>query len=125
MMEEKGGWIAGEEQRQDVVMENAAIEGLAEASQPIGGGDLNPFKEQNGEILPPNMERSFSGFLVRKDAMKFRVNTQKLLARIEMLKDQMLIGQFIGPKPSPQEMRLWIQCLNQELRGSTLTFVEM
>ena len=68
------------------------------------------------------MERSFSGFLVRKDAIKFKVNSQKLLARIAMLKDQLLIGKFVGPKPLPQEMRMWIQALNQELGESGLAF---
>ena len=121
MLEEKGGWVAGEGPRQDAEMTEAVIEILAEASQQIGG-DLNPFKGQCGEILPPNLERSFKGFLVRKDAVKFKVNTEKLLARIEVLKDQLLIGKFVGPKPPPQAMRLWIQALNQELRGSSLTF---
>lgn len=94
MMEEKGGWIAGEARRQDVVMEEAVLEELAEASQHIAKGNLNPFKGHSGEILPNNLERSFSGFLVRKEAIKFTVNTEKLLARIEELKDQLLIGKF-------------------------------
>lgn len=42
-------------------MEDVVIEGLAEASQQISGGDLNPFKGQNGEILSSNLERSFNG----------------------------------------------------------------
>ena len=87
MMEEKGGWIAGEAPRQDIEMEEAVIEGLAEASQQILGGDLNPFKGHYGEILPSNLERSFSGFLVKKEAIQYMVNTEKLLARIEALKD--------------------------------------
>ena len=122
MMEEKGGWIAGEARRTDVEMEDAVVEGMAEASQQSRGGDFNPFKGQNGEILPSNLERSFSGFLVRKDAIKFKVNYEKLLARIAMLKDQLLIGKFVGPKPLPQEMRMWIQALNQELGESGLAF---
>lgn len=72
--------------------------------------------------MPSNLERSFKGFLVRKDAVKFKVNTEKLLARIEVLKDRLLIGKFVGSKPPPQAMRLWIQALNQDPRGSKLTF---
>ena len=121
LMEERGGWISGEELKHDSVMEDAVIEGLAEASQQIVEGDLNPFKGQHGEILPPNLERSFSGFLVRNDAVKFQVNAEMLLARIAMLKDQLLIGKFVAPKPPLQAMRLWIQSLNQELRGNILT----
>lgn len=101
-------------------MEDALIEGLAVASQQIFGGDLNPFKGHIGEILPTNLERSFSGFLMRKEVIKFKVNIEKVLARIAMLKDQLLISKFVGSKPPPQAMRLWIQALNQEVRGSTL-----
>jgi hypothetical protein len=122
MMEEKGGWIAGESHRQDEEMQDAVIEGLAEANQRLEGEDPNPFKGHHGEVLPPNMDRSFSGFLIRKDALKFKVNTEKLLARIAELKDQLLICKFVGPKPPPHTMRLWIQALNQELRGNTLAF---
>lgn len=121
MLEEKGGWVAREGPRQDVEMADALIEVLAEASQQIRG-DLNPFKGQCGEILPSNLERNFRGFLVRKEAIKFKVNTEKLLAHIEVLKDQLFIEKFVRPKPPPQAMRMWIQTLNQELRGSTLTF---
>ena len=60
MLEERGGWIAREGPRQDIEMEDAVIEGLAEASHQIFGGDLNPFKGQSGEILPSNLDRSFS-----------------------------------------------------------------
>ena len=120
MMEEKGGWIAGEAPRNEVAMDEAVIEGLAEASQRNVGGDLNPFKGHSGEILQSNLERSFSGFLVKTKAIQFKVNTEKLLARIKVLKDQLLIGKFVGPKPPQQAIRLWIQALNQEMRGNTL-----
>ena len=122
MMEEEGFWISRAARRNAVEMEDAVLEGLAEASQQLGGGDLNPFNGYNDEILPSHLERSFSGFLVRKDAIKFKVNTYKLFARIERLKDQILIGKFVGPKSPPRAMRLWIQSLNQELRGSPLSF---
>ena len=121
MLEERGRWVSGEAPRHDTEMEDTVIEGLAEASLHTAEGEFNPFKGYNGEILPSNLERSFSGFLVRKDAVKFQVNSEKLLARIE-LKDQLLIGKFVGPKPNPHAMKLWIQTLNQELRGNDLTF---
>ena len=120
--EEKGGWIAGEARAQDVEMADAVIEALAEASQQISERDLNPFKEQIGEIFPSNLERNFSGFLIRKDAITFKVDSGKLCARIESLKAKLLIGKFVGPKPTPQTMRLWLQSLNQDLRGITLSF---
>lgn len=121
MLEEKDGWVSREALRQNIKMDDAMIEGLAEASQQIVYGELNPFRGYNSEILPFNLERSCSGFLVRKDVVKFKVNSEMLLARIARLKDQLLIGKFVGPKPPPQAMRQWIQTLNQELRGDALT----
>ena len=120
MLEERGGWISGEAPKHDEEMTDAVIEVLAEASNQGTRDELNPFKEQYGEILPPNMERNFCGFLVRNDAITFKVNLQKLSERIAMLKDQLLIAKFIGPKPTIQDLKLWIQDLNKELRGSSL-----
>lgn len=63
------------------------LEVLEEANKQISKEDFHPFKEQRGEILSSNIERSFSGFLVRTDAITFKVDTPKLLARIALLKD--------------------------------------
>ena len=122
MMEEKGGWIAGETRGRDEDMPDAVIEILAEANQRLMGEEPNPFKGHHGEVLPPNLDRSFNGFLVREDALKFKVDTEKMLARIAKLKDQLLICKFVGPKPPPHIMKMWIQALHQELRGNTLSF---
>lgn len=59
-------------------------------------------------------------FFVRDDALKFKVDTPKLLARIALWKDQILITKFVGPKPPPQDLKRWLQTLNQELRGNML-----
>ena len=122
MMEEKGGWIVGETRGRDEDMPDAVIEILAEANQRLMGEEPNPFKGHHGEVLPPNLDISFNGFLVRKDALKFKVDTEKMLARIAELKDQLLICKFVGPKPPPHIMKMWIQALHQELRGNTLSF---
>ena len=87
------------------------IEEMVEASKHTTGDELNPFKEQMGEILPSNLEIIFSGILVRKDAISFKVNSQKLLERIAILNDQLLIAKFVGPKPSFQPLRDWLQTL--------------
>ena len=80
MLEERGGWVAGEGPKGDTVMLEAVIEVLAKASKQIPGDQLNPFKEQVGEIPPGNLERNFGGFLVRKDAITFKVDTEMLNA---------------------------------------------
>ena len=122
MMEERGGWIAGEAQPQDAEMLEAVMEVLAEVNHQIDGENPNPFKDYHGEVLPSNLDRSFSGFLVRKDAIEFQVDTGKLLACIAELKNQLLMCKFVVSKSPLHAMRLWIQALNQELRGSTLSF---
>ena len=122
MLEERGGWVAGEGPKGDAVMSEAVIEVLAEASKQILGDQLNPFKEQAGEILPSNMERNFSGFLVRKDAITFKVDTGMLNARIALLKEQLLIAKILGPKPTSTDPIKWITALNQELGGSEVSF---
>lgn len=101
-------------------MIDAVFEVLAEANYQAASDDLNLFKKQYGEVLPSNMERNFCRFLVRKDAITFTVNSQKLIERIALLKDQLLIAKFIGPKPAIQDTKLWIQDHNKELRGSSL-----
>ena len=120
LLEERGRWIAGEAQKHDIEMADDVIGVMAQANQQIVG-DFNPFIEQFGEILPPNLERNFSGFFMRKNAIVFKVNPDKLAARIAILKEQLLIAKFVGPKPTSQEMEMWLITLNLELRGSTLT----
>ena len=85
MLEEKGGWVAGEDLKRDEEMAEAVIEVLAQASNHDHEGHFNPFKKQVGEILPPNLERSFSDFLVRKEAITFKVDPLKVSARIALL----------------------------------------
>lgn len=93
-------------------MTEAVIKVIAEEWNQIPDGEPNPFRGQCGEVLPARLERSFSGFLIRRDAIKFKVNADKLLACIVVLKDQLAIGKFVGPKPNPQAMKMWIQTLN-------------
>ena len=112
MLEEKGGWVAGEDPKRDEVMAEAVIEELAQASEHTHEGHFNPFREQYGEILPTNLERNFSGFLVRKDAITFKVDPLKVKERIAFLKDQLLIAKFVGPKPTFQDMDQWLEGLN-------------
>lgn len=58
---------------------------------------------------------------MRKNAITFKVNIQKLFARIALVRDRLMIVKFVGPKPPLQAMTMWLQTLNQELRGSSMT----
>ena len=115
IMEERGGWIAGEAQKHDTEMTNVVIEVMAEVSQHIKE-ELNPFKEKVGDPFVKS-GKELSGFLVRKDANSIKINSQKLLVCIDVPKDQFLIAKFVGPKLPLNTMRSWLKTLNQELRG--------
>lgn len=115
MMEEQGGGIAGDAPKPDEEMPDAEIAVIAEVSTQRSTTNLNPFNEQSEEILPSNVERNYCGFLMRKDAIPYKVNSQKLNERIAVLKDQLLIAKFVGPKPPMNDLKLWIQALNKEL----------
>jgi hypothetical protein len=66
---------------------------------------------QSGEILPTNVERYFSEFLVRKEVAPFKVNAQKLLACISLLKDQLIIAKFVCQKSLPYSIySLYLGC---------------
>lgn len=83
-------------------MTKAVIEVMVEERNRISDGEPNPFRGHNREILWAHLESGFSGFLIRRDAIKFKVNTDMLFARIALFKDQLLIGKFVGPKPNPK-----------------------
>lgn len=78
--------------RHNIEMADAVIGMLADASQQVDDELLNPFRAQNGEIRPTDVERNFSGFLVRKDVIPFEVDSLKLLSRNAMLKHDSTIG---------------------------------
>lgn len=86
MLEARGGWIAGEARRVDLETTDDVIEVLAEVNTRTSKDDLNPFKAQAGEILPSNLERNFSVFLVRKDAISFKVNSEKIAYTYSVVK---------------------------------------
>jgi hypothetical protein len=65
--------------------------------------------------------RYFSGFLVRTDAITFKVDAQKLNARIALLKEQLLIAKNLGPKPTPQDLVKRLSTLNHKLGGSEVS----
>ena len=130
-MQEKGPGI-------DTEMTNAVIEVLAEASQHVFEGDPNPFCAHIGdtrrkpghfdirprhkklEVLPKDVEKNFSGFLVRTCALPFKFNSQKLISCTALLKDRLLITRFEGLKSSPQDIESWLRTLIHKLRGSSL-----
>lgn len=104
MLEEKGGWIFGEVPTSYEEMMDVKIENMAQGSKLEAEGKLNSFREQPSEILPKDVERNHSGFLVRKNAISFKVDDLKLGNHITFLKDQILIAKFMGPKPYQKVM---------------------
>lgn len=89
------------------------IKGMAEANKKIAEEELNPFKEQLGETLPMDVARNYSGIQVRKNAIPFKINSEKLVIGIAHLKDQILIAIFSDLKLAPHDMESWLQTLNK------------
>lgn len=100
MLDFKKGWISREALKHDVEMVDTVIEVMEEASQRTFKDGLTTFRAQSGEVLPSKIERNISGFLVRKDDVSFKVESQKLFACIALLQDQLVIAKFVGPKPN-------------------------
>jgi hypothetical protein len=114
LFEEKGGWIVWEGPKCVTRMMDALME-------PTHLGRHQPLQGSSGWEPYIHCRSNFSGFFVRKDHVLFKLNTEKLLACIVTLKDELVIAKFAVPKPSPQALQSWIQTLNRELRGITLT----
>lgn len=38
-----------------------------------------------------------------------------------MLRDQLVIAKFVGPKPNVQRLEIWLQNLNRELGGNNMS----
>lgn len=87
LLEERWGWIAGETCMQDSEIMEVVLENMAQVSEKTADEAPNPFKEQLGEILLADVERNYSGFLVREKAISFKVNSEKLVACIAILKE--------------------------------------
>lgn len=87
MLEEDRGWLARGKLGHDIEAMEGVIEAMAKGSNQTMEKELNPFKEKHGEILPKDIERNFSGFLIRKIVVPFKIDSVKLIARIALLKD--------------------------------------
>lgn len=85
--------------KHDVEMVDTVIKVMEEASQRTFKDGLTTFRAQSGEVLPSNLERNVSDFLVRKDDVSFKVDSH-LFACIALLQDQLVIAKFVGPKPN-------------------------
>jgi hypothetical protein len=82
-------------------MVDTVIEVMEEASQHTFKDVLTTFQAQSGEVLPSNLKQNVSGFLVRKDDVSFKADSQKLFARIALLQDQLVIAKFVALDATP------------------------
>ena len=56
-------------------------------------------------------------FLVRKEVVPFRVDSQNLITHSALMKEKPFITKFVGYKLPAQELGFWLQTLNHELGG--------
>lgn len=50
------------------------------------------------------------------------MDSNKLQARIAVLKNEVLIAKFLGSKPNPHALEMWLKALNLDLKRKPLAF---
>lgn len=63
------------------------------------------------------VEKTFSGFIVKSVATSVAIDGGKLQERIEALHGELLIGKLVGPKPFPIAFQAWLRSLHQDMRA--------
>lgn len=73
----------------------AVIKGKEGINKMLSTSKFYPFRCQFGEMLPLKVEMNLSGVLVSKDVILYKVDIGQFLVCTELLKDQLLIAEFI------------------------------
>lgn len=82
MLEENGGWISWEAPKHNMEMANVIIEVMAKC---ITEDAFHVFRARIGDILPPNVKRNFTKFLIKNWQSHSKIDSQVLLTCISIL----------------------------------------
>jgi hypothetical protein len=88
----------------------------------IGDGAVDPTKGHQGEKLPDGTSRNFAGLLLKNASREIQVDENLVEAEITRLRSRLLIGCFVGRKPSALEFEEWLVGLNAKLEGGSVCF---
>lgn len=125
IMGKSRGWIHKPTNTTNTKMEDAHPEVTTAIQNLPSNNKISPFKASPDEILPIGVERLFSGFLVKIVARSVAIDEEQLRDRMMALRGELLIGKFVGSKPSPMALQAWICSLNQEVRVDKLPFIKI
>lgn len=78
---------------------------------------LNPTRPVVGEVLPPELFRSCTGFLLSKQAASFTLKVEKLQKEIDFLSKMTVIAYFVGGSFSGEAQRAWLNSLERNKRS--------
>jgi hypothetical protein len=84
--------------------------------------EIDLVKSRLGEKLPKGSYYKYIGFLIRKNTRIIEVDEATVEEETTKLKSKMVIGCFVGKKPSALEFEAWLVALNAELNGGSVVF---
>jgi hypothetical protein len=65
--------------------------------------EVDPIKSHPGEELPPGTFRNYAGFLIKDPTKEIEVDEQAVEEETTKLRSRMVIGCFVGRKPTALE----------------------
>lgn len=73
-----------------------------------------------GKSLLNNLTRNNACFLIKSDKKCSHVLDDIVVAKERLLEDYMLVGTFLGKKPTPSMFATWLAILNARLGNETI-----
>jgi hypothetical protein len=84
--------------------------------------EVNPIRAHQGQKLLEGSYRNFAGFLIRDSAREISIDESIVDAETARLRSRMMIGCFVGKKPTALEFEDWLVNLNEELGDGSVWF---
>ena len=84
--------------------------------------EINLVMRHEGKKLPEGSSRNYVGFLIKDNKREIEVDEEVVEEETAKLHSKMVIGCFIGRKPSALEFKAWLVALNTKLQGGSACF---
>jgi hypothetical protein len=79
----------------------------------------------HGEVLPPRYARNYVKYLLKNTRPMMHVNQVMVRVEMDYLCDHMVIGSFVGVKPSSLAFEAWLTNLNNLVGEGKMLFHDM
>jgi hypothetical protein len=70
-----------------------------------------------GEVLPPGLERSCTGFLVSTNIIEAKIDAAKVKKEMEYLSKCVIIAYFVGGLQTAKVLEAWVEVLSREVKA--------